>query len=196
MPKNGLDDLDESLGSADLRRLSPAVLAYLGDAVYELFMRAFCLMPPRRLRSYHEQVVNQVRAESQAHYLQQLQPQLTPEEIDILRRGRNAASRGPKRVDPAVYQDATALETLLGYLYLSNRDRLSEILALLRPLVQANMAGHPPTIVGSAIEESAIEGSAIKESVTEESAMEGSAIEGSISLMQDFLQEGIEPLKK
>ncbi|GAB4384023.1 MAG: hypothetical protein Kow00121_46910 [Elainellaceae cyanobacterium] len=112
-------------------QLSPAALAYLGDAVYELYVRSLYLLPPKRLQDYHAQVVNRVRAESQADYLQTLQPYLTEAEQDILRRGRNATTKKPRRVDPKTYQQATSLETLLGYLYLTNQQRLEQVLALL-----------------------------------------------------------------
>ena len=123
----------EATPTAFIQRLSPAALAYVGDAVFELFTRAYYLTPPKRLKAYHEQVVHHVRAETQAHYLKILQPCLTEAEQDIVRRGRNAASRGPKRVDPEIYQQATGLETLLGYLYLTSPDRLTEVLAYLQP---------------------------------------------------------------
>jgi len=134
---SSLDCLTLAIAPSDLRRLSPGVLAHLGDAVYELFVRTSCLMPPRRLQAYHGQVVQHVRAECQAQYLQVLLPLLTPDEVDILRWGRNASPRGPKRIDAATYQEATALETLLGYLYLSDSPRLNELLLVLREQVQA-----------------------------------------------------------
>lgn len=115
--------------AATIQQLSPAALAYLGDAVYELYIRAFYLLPPKRLQDYHSQVVSHVRAESQALHLELLQPYLTDEEQEILRRGRNAAAKGPKRIDPKTYQQATSLETLLGYLYITDPQRLFQLLA-------------------------------------------------------------------
>ncbi|HEY9696897.1 MAG TPA: ribonuclease III domain-containing protein [Trichocoleus sp.] len=116
-----------------VQRLSPAALAYVGDAVFELFIRTYYLTPPKRLKAYHEQVVTHVRAETQARYLKILRPHLTEAEQDIARRGRNASPRGPKRLDPEIYQQATGLETLLGYLYLTDSNRLTEVLAYLQP---------------------------------------------------------------
>jgi len=113
-----------------LDRVSPAALAYLGDAVYELYIRAMLIFPPKRSQTYHLQVVSWVRAESQAQLLLHLNPHLTAEELDIVRRGRNAATGKPRRLKGQVYQQATALETLLGYLYLADRDRLHHLLAL------------------------------------------------------------------
>jgi ribonuclease-3 family protein len=73
-------------------------------------------------------VVSQVRAESQAACLQVLEPHLTEEEREVLRRGRNAATGKPRRLSPELYQQATSLETLIGYLYLQNPQRLNELL--------------------------------------------------------------------
>ncbi len=114
-----------------LNQLSPSSLAYLGDAVYELYVRTRFLWPPKRVADYHHQVVSQVRAESQAMFLHQLEPYLTETEKDIVRRGRNAASGCPRRLSPELYQQATSLETLLGYLYLKNPTRLQELLKYL-----------------------------------------------------------------
>jgi ribonuclease III family protein len=113
-------------------QLSPAALAYLGDAVYELFVRTNFLLPPKRAHVYHQQVVAQVRAEAQSSHLQLISPHLTTAELDVIRRGRNAASGRPRRLDPEVYQQATSFETLIGYLYITNPPRLWELLALLR----------------------------------------------------------------
>lgn len=119
------------LSMVQLQRLSPAALAYLGDAVYELFIRRCYLIPPKRLQLYHQEVVAQVRAEAQAQHLQSLTPHLSPVELEIVKRGRNAATGRPKRIEAEIYQQATSLETLLGYLYLTDRERLTQILALL-----------------------------------------------------------------
>ena len=114
--------------AAQVRQISPAALAYLGDAIYELYMRSRYLLPPKRIQLYHNQVVAQVRAEAQAQQLQSLQLHLTEAEQAILKQGRNAAGR-TKRADPEIYQQATSLETLLGYLYLTDPQRLAELLS-------------------------------------------------------------------
>ena len=113
---------------AQVKALSPVALAYIGDAVYELFVRGSLLHPPKRIQDYHQQVVAQVRAEQQAAWVDQLGPWLTATEQDVLRRGRNASPRGPKRVDGAIYQRATGFEALIGYLYLTDPPRLAELL--------------------------------------------------------------------
>jgi ribonuclease III family protein len=126
--KAAAEEMSIKISRSELQQLSPAALAYLGDAVYELYMRMHYLLPPKRLDSYHSSVVGQVRAEMQALHLRSLAPHLTDDELEIVRRGRNAATGRPKRVDPDTYQQATSLETLIGYLHLTDEARLSELL--------------------------------------------------------------------
>ena len=115
--------------NSKIQQVSPASLAYLGDAVYELYIRTSYLLPPKRLSNYHNEVVAQVRAETQANHLQILKSHLTDSELEILRRGRNAVTSIPKRLSPEIYQQATSLETLIGYLYLTNPQRLLQLFA-------------------------------------------------------------------
>jgi len=107
------------------------LLAYLGDAVFELYVRQSLLLPPKRIRNYHQEVVSKVRAEAQLDYLQTLMPYLTEAECEVVRRGRNATTTRSRRAAPDVYQQASALETLIGYLYLTDRSRLSHLFSLL-----------------------------------------------------------------
>jgi ribonuclease-3 family protein len=111
-----------------VQQISPASLAYLGDAIYELYVRITYLLPQKRPETYHRLVVAQVRAETQALHLRSLTPHLRDNELEIVRRGRNAATGRPKRLDPEIYQQATSLETLVGYLYLTDYQRLTELL--------------------------------------------------------------------
>ncbi|MGE5659393.1 MAG: Mini-ribonuclease 3 [Actinomycetota bacterium] len=121
--------LSVTVTPADLQRISPAAWAYLGDAVYELYIRASYLVPPKRSQTYHEMVVAQVRAEAQASHLRSLYPHLTSAELEILKRGRNAAPGNRlKRVNSDIYRQATSLEMLVGYLYLTDPQRLTELL--------------------------------------------------------------------
>lgn len=117
---------------AQLQQISPTALAYLGDAVYELYVRNRYFLPSKTSQMYHRLVVAQVRAETQALHLLELTPYLNHTELEIVRRGRNAASGRPKRVDPGIYQQATSLETLIGYLYLTDSRRLTELLQKLK----------------------------------------------------------------
>ena len=124
--------MEEGNKGSQIERLSPIALAYIGDAVFELYIRKLFLFPPKRIADHHHRVVTQVRAESQAVHLSNLLPYLTDKEKEILRRGRNASTMKPRRLSRKIYQQATSLETLIGYLHLTDRKRLSELLAKLK----------------------------------------------------------------
>ncbi|MDZ8026914.1 MAG: Mini-ribonuclease 3 [Nostoc sp. SerVER01] len=123
--------LSQQISLSQVQQISPAALAYLGDAIYEVYVRMFYLLPLQRAETYHRLVVAQVRAETQALHLRSLTPHLRDTELEIVRRGRNAATGRPKRLDPGIYQQATSLETLIGYLYLTDYQRLTELLEIL-----------------------------------------------------------------
>ncbi|AFY31590.1 Mini-ribonuclease 3 [Calothrix sp. PCC 7507] len=124
--------LPQQISQSQLQQISPTALAYMGDAIYELYVRMHYLLPLQRPDTYHRLVVAQVRAEKQALHLRSLTPYLNNNELEIVRRGRNASTGHPKRVDPQIYQQATSLETLIGYLYLSDFQRLTELLQKLQ----------------------------------------------------------------
>ncbi|ABC98513.1 ribonuclease III family protein [Thermostichus sp. MS-CIW-21] len=124
------DPTSASFSLAEIGRLSPAALAYLGDAIYELHVRRQQLFPPTRPELYHRQVVRRVRGSAQARLLLALLPYLSPEEREIVRWGRNGCGRPPRHLPLADYQNASGLETILGYLYLTDPERLRHILAL------------------------------------------------------------------
>ncbi|MCW5314941.1 ribonuclease III [Nostoc sp. KVJ3] len=121
----------QQISLSQVQQISPTALAYLGDAIYELYVRMLYLLPLQRSGIYHSLVVEQVRAETQALHLRSLTPHLRDTELDIVRRGRNAATGRPKRLNPEIYQQATSLETLIGYLYLTDYQRLIELLQML-----------------------------------------------------------------
>ncbi|MDF5712121.1 MAG: ribonuclease III domain-containing protein [Nostoc sp. S4] len=123
--------LSQQISLSQVQQISPTALAYLGDAIYEVYVRMFYLLPLQRPETYHRLVVAQVRAETQALHLRSLTPHLRDTELEIVRRGRNAATGRPKRLDPEIYQQATSLETLIGYLYLTDYQRLTELLEIL-----------------------------------------------------------------
>ena len=108
--------------------LGPLQLAWLGDAVWELHQRLRFCRSPGRADVLHRAVVARVCAEAQAEALGQLEPLLSEQERDLVRRGRNRAGRGPKRSDAAIYGLATGFETMVGWLYLNNPARLAELL--------------------------------------------------------------------
>ncbi len=122
----------QTLSDAQRNALSPIALAYIGDAVFELYVRSHLLFPLKKIRDYHNEVVTQVKAEQQAAYVDMLLPALTEVEKDILRRGRNATSGRGRRANAQQYQKSTGFEALLGFLYLSDQARLLDLLKQLR----------------------------------------------------------------
>ncbi len=112
-----------------IAEVSTAALAYIGDAVYELHIRMYYLKPPQTANNYHQLVVAKVRAENQAKQLDRLinLAILSEPESELVKRGRNAAGSASRHVDPVIYQKATGFEALIGYLYLTDRDRLHQI---------------------------------------------------------------------
>jgi ribonuclease III family protein len=111
--------------------LSPAVWAYIGDAVYELYIRCHLLAGgPAKTKTLHHEATEKVRASYQARLASQIEPFLTESELEILKRGRNVKSGHiPAHTDVLTYRHSTAFEALIGYLYLNGkRDRLNELL--------------------------------------------------------------------
>lgn len=123
---------NSEISASSLQQISPVSFAYIGDAVYELYIRTNFLLPPKKISDYHHKVVEKVRAESQAVYLQNLYPLLTEIEQNWVRRGRNSVNKSPRRLSLQTYQQATGLETLLGYLYICDRSRLEYLLSQLK----------------------------------------------------------------
>lgn len=115
----------------EVNLMSPLVWAYVGDCVYELFIRTH-LVETTKLKPHklHIETIKYVKAKAQADILEKLQDTLTDKEKEIVRRARNAENHHlPKNADPADYMHATAFEGLIGYLYLSEqKERLEEIL--------------------------------------------------------------------
>lgn len=121
------------MGEIDAKQLKSLALAYMGDAVYEIYVRHHLIetggVKPNAL---HQAAVRFVSAKSQAQVLFYWQKQeiLTLEEESVVRRGRNAKSGSiPKNTDVQTYRYSTAFEALLGYLYLNGEtSRLEELI--------------------------------------------------------------------
>ena len=113
--------------------MSPLIWAYVGDSVYELYIRTHLVnitkLKPHKL---HIESIKYVKAKAQAHILDGLMEYLTEQEKEIVKRGRNAENHHlPKNATVQDYMYSTAFEALIGYLYLSKQDeRLKEILEL------------------------------------------------------------------
>ncbi len=103
-----------------MRSYSPLALAFIGDGVFELMVREHIVCKGNcSVKKLNAQKVKYVCCDAQAEAVTVIEPMLTEEEADVLRRGRNAhPGHIPKNADPVVYHKATALEALFGYLYL------------------------------------------------------------------------------
>lgn len=119
--------------------LNPLVWAYIGDSVYELFIRTNLVNNSNeKVHKLHVNAVKFVKAAGQAKILKAIEKELTEEEQNIVRRTRNTQNHHiAKNATPAEYSYATAFEGLIGYLYLNKRDeRLKYILS--RALEEGN----------------------------------------------------------
>lgn len=126
------DKQRNDLLNLDIRQLNPLTLAFIGDAVFELFIRTHILtensqMSPHKM---HVEAIKYVKAHSQSEIIKGLQEELTEEEVYFFKKGRNAKSGTvPKNADVQEYRFATGFECLLGYLYVTqNTERLEYIL--------------------------------------------------------------------
>ena len=115
---------EPNLTDDQLRAISSIGLAHMGDAVFEMLVRTWlCAHGKATGKGLHQATIALVRAESQAQKAERILPLLTEEEPAVFRRGRNAQvhSRYPAHASRAQYAEATALEALLGWLYLQGR---------------------------------------------------------------------------
>uniref|UniRef100_A0A6T9ZTV0 RNase III domain-containing protein n=1 Tax=Pseudo-nitzschia delicatissima TaxID=44447 RepID=A0A6T9ZTV0_9STRA len=130
--------------SCKVNQMSGTDLAYVGDVVFELFVRSRHVWPSKRTSDLQNTVVGLVRAEHQSHLLQQLKESfpLSEKENQVLMRGRNAVTKSKNRRNPAAYQDSTAFEALIGYIYITDKDRCRELLAWLESVVDIREEGN------------------------------------------------------
>ncbi len=125
--------MDENLTlERKAKLLAPLVLAYIGDAVYEVYVRNRIIsehpdMPANKL---HKEAIKYVKAHGQSKALESLEAELSEDELSIYKRGRNAKSPTvPKNADVTEYRRATGFEALVGYLYRSGKEeRLNYIM--------------------------------------------------------------------
>ena len=120
------------LSDVDIHTYSPLTLAYIGDGVFDLVIRSVVVGKGNtRANRLHQRTSQIVKAHTQAEIIEYLIPQLTEEEADIYRRGRNAKSPTmAKNATMLDYRKATGLEALVGYLYLT--DQFERLVALVK----------------------------------------------------------------
>lgn len=114
--------------------LAPLVLAYIGDGVYEVYVRNRLVFEHPDMPAYklHREAIKYVRAHAQSNSMLSLESFFDAEEEAVYKRGRNAKSPTvPKNADVADYRRATGFEAVVGFLYLSNKmARLEEIMCI------------------------------------------------------------------
>ena len=119
----------ETSGNAVPYGMSSLALAHVGDAVYELLVRTRLCMTARTSGQLHRQTVRCVCAQAQAEAAQAILPMLSEQETAVFRHARNAhVSHVPQGASPAQYSQATALEALFGFLYLTGENERIEAL--------------------------------------------------------------------
>ena len=118
---------------SELLTISPLVLAYLGDTVYESYVREYLIKKNinKKVNDLHKSAIKYVNAKAQATVIHAIEDELTEDEERIYKRGRNQKSHtSPKNADIIDYKHATGFEALIGYLYLNNEsDRLNYIIS-------------------------------------------------------------------
>ena len=115
----------------DVKEVNVKTLAYIGDVVYELYIREHVISGSHeQVNKLHKKTIKYVSAKAQAKIVEVLNDEFTIDEKDIIRRGRNAeANTVPKNTDVITYKIATGFEALIGYLYLiKNETRLKYLI--------------------------------------------------------------------
>jgi ribonuclease-3 family protein len=140
MEENVMNHLDRD----SVEIIPPGVLAYIGDAVYELYVRENLVREGLEgerldLDELHQDAILRVCATAQAHALADLESLLLSDEADVARRARNAkVGRGPRNMPVLDYRHSTGFEAVIGYLYLLGRTtRLEELMSKALSLIDA-----------------------------------------------------------
>lgn len=106
--------------------------AYIGDCVWELFIRELVIKKTQKQDVMHKLSTKYVCASFQADILSAISDNLKSDELEVQKRGRNLKITINKKSNPKIHTLATSFETLIGYLYLNDKQRLSEILELIK----------------------------------------------------------------
>lgn len=130
--KQFLDKIDRrTLSDDEIKMMNGAKLAYIGDAVYEVYIRTYVMNNYRgAVNILNRKAVSFVKAEAQAAIVNYLKPYLTDYELAVVNRGRNVKTNTPaKNADIKDYKLATGFEAMIGMLYLKGeKDRLEELI--------------------------------------------------------------------
>ena len=122
----------QKYSNAEAKQLNSLSLAFVGDAIYEVYIRSSILNKNDQLSAHklHVKAINYVKAKAQSDIMKELEVELNEEELGVYKRGRNTKSHTvPKNADVRDYRNATGFEALVGYLYLTNqKDRMMYIL--------------------------------------------------------------------
>ena len=119
--------------NAEINSFSPLSLAYIGDAVYEVYIRSHVMNNGNmQVNKFHREATRYVSANAQSNIIHHIMEFLTEEEISVFKRGRNAHSyTSAKNADIVAYRHATGFEALIGYLFILKQfDRINEIVKM------------------------------------------------------------------
>lgn len=109
--------------------------SYLGDAIWEIFIREHVINKAHSLKDMHKLSTKYVRAEFQAEIIEKIMDKLTPDELEIQHRARNLKMTINKKSNPKIHTLATSFEGVIGYLYINDKKRLDEVFRLIEPLI-------------------------------------------------------------
>lgn len=125
-------NMQMDISSINIRTLSPLALAFIGDGVYDLVIRTIVVEQGNTpVKDMHKKCSSLVKASAQARLYRDIRDELTAKEMAIFKRGRNAKSKTyAKNASKSNYRIATGIETLIGYLYLTNN--FSRVLELIK----------------------------------------------------------------
>lgn len=113
--------------------------AYIGDAVYEVFVREKTVLLTSKPDKLHNITSSVVKAEFHAGLLEKIQDFMNEEEKEIVRRARNLSVTTSRRTNQTIHRLSTAFEALVGYLYLNDKDRLKALFDFTEPLIDEKL---------------------------------------------------------
>lgn len=133
------------MSTKDAKSFNPVTLAFMGDAIYETYIRHYVVMrhPKMKTGELHRICIRYVKATAQSMALSQLRHEFTEDEQMVFKRGRNASSASPPKNTPIVeYKRATGLEAVFGFLFFTgNRQRLVELMEKTVDIIETGESG-------------------------------------------------------